>query len=80
MICFLQNISLTNNTPKQVHYYLKEVSKLLVLTPTLSKILKIKQKYPKAIPIDRTDEQILDDPRSKTFAPEHIHLKPLRYK
>jgi len=23
VICFLQNISLTNNSPKQIHYYLK---------------------------------------------------------
>jgi hypothetical protein len=82
VICFLQNISLTNNTPKQIHYYLKEVSKLLVLTPTISKILKIKQKYPKIIPIDNTtDEEIINDPRSKTFNTENnIHLKLLRYK
>lgn len=80
VICFLQNISLTNNTPKQIHYYLKEVSKLLVLTPTISKILKIKQKYPKAIPIDSTDEQIRTDPRSKLFSKDNIHLKLLRYK
>ncbi|CAF2912208.1 unnamed protein product [Rotaria sp. Silwood2] len=58
VICFLQNISLTNNTPKQIHYYLKEVSKLLVLTPNISKILKIKQKYPKTIPIDTTEIDI----------------------
>ena len=80
VICFLQNISLTNNSSKQIHYYLKEVSKLLVLTPTLSKILKIKQKYPKTIPIEPTDEQIRTDPRSKTFTRDNIHLKPLRYK
>ena len=80
VICFLQNISLTNNTPKQIHYYLKEVSKLLVLTPTISKILKIKQKYPKSIPIDSTDEQIRTDPRSKHFSNDNIHLKLLRYK
>jgi hypothetical protein len=80
VICFLQNISLTNNTPKQIHYYLREVSKLLVLTPTLSKILKIKQKYPKTIPIDPTDEQIRNDPRSRTFIQDNIHLKLLRYK
>jgi hypothetical protein len=80
VICFLQNISLTNNTPKQIHYYLKEVSKLLVLTPTISKILKLKQKYPKIIPIDTIDEQIIHDPRSKNFTRNNIHLKLLRYK
>ncbi|CAF1369996.1 unnamed protein product [Adineta steineri] len=80
VICFLQNISLTNNTPKQMHYYLKEVSKLLVLTPTLSKILKIKQKYPKEIPIDPLQEQIINDPRSETFTINNVHLKLLRYK
>ncbi|CAF1154869.1 unnamed protein product [Rotaria sp. Silwood1] len=80
VICFLQNISLTNNTPKQIHYYLKEVSKLLVLTPTISKILKIKQKYPKTIPIDSTEIQTINDPRSKIFKMNNIHLKPLRYK
>jgi len=79
VICFLQNISLTNNTPKQIHYYLREVSKLLVLTPNISKILKIKQKYPKTIPIDTTDEQIINDPRSQTFTINNIHLKLLRY-
>ena len=80
VICFLQNISLTNNTPKQMHYYLKEVSKLLVLTPTLSKILKIKQKYPKTIPIDAPEEETIHDPRSETFTINNIHLKLLRYK
>ncbi|CAF3054620.1 unnamed protein product [Rotaria socialis] len=80
VICFLQNISLTNNTPKQIHYYLKEVSKLLVLTPNISKILKIKQKYPKTIPIDTNEIQTINDPRSKTFTMNNIHLKPLRYK
>lgn len=80
VICFLQNISLTNNTPKQIHYYLKEVSKLLVLTPTLSKILKIKQKYPKPIPIDATEDQTITDPRSGTFTTNNVHLKLLRYK
>ncbi|CAF1114505.1 unnamed protein product [Adineta ricciae] len=80
VICFLQNISLTNNTPKQIHYYLKEVSKLLVLTPTLSKILKIKQKYPKPIPIDATNGQTITDPRSGTFTTNKAHLKLLRYK
>jgi len=80
VICFLQNISLTNNTPKQINYYLREVSKLLVLTPTLSKILKIKQKYPKTIPIDTTEEQTINDPRSKTFTINNVHLKLLRYK
>jgi hypothetical protein len=80
VICFLQNISLTNNTPKQMHYYLKEVSKLLVLTPTLSKILKIKQKYPKTIPIDATDKERIHDPRSETFTINNVHLKLLRYK
>ena len=80
VICFLQNISLTNNTSKQTHNYLKELSKLLVLTPTLSKILKIKQKYPKTIPINPTNEQILRDPRSKIFTTDNIHLKFLQYK
>jgi len=80
VICFLQNISLTNNTPKQVHYYLKEVSKLLVLTPNLSRILKIKQKYPKTIPTDTINEQILTDPRSKTFSNDQIQLQLLKYK
>lgn len=80
VICFLQNISLTNNTPKQIHYYLKELSKLLVLTPNISKILKIKQKYPKTIPIDPLEIQTINDPRSKTFKMNTIHLKSLRYK
>ncbi|CAF1193683.1 unnamed protein product [Rotaria sordida] len=80
VICFLQNISLTNNTPKQIHYYLKEVSKLLVLTPTISKVLKIKQKYPKIIPTNGTEIQTIHDPRSKTFTMNNIQLKPLRYK
>jgi len=81
VICFLQNISLTNNTPKQIHYYLKEVSKLLVLTPTLSKILKVKQKYPKTIPVDiNSEQQTIHDPRSKTFTINNVHLKLLRYK
>lgn len=80
VICFLQNISLTNNTPKQIHYYLKEVSKLLVLTPNISRILKIKQKYPKTIPTDAIDEQIRTDPRSKTFSKHQIQLQLLKYK
>lgn len=80
VICFLQNISLTNNSSKQIHYYLKEVSKLLVLTPNISRILKIKQKYPKTIPTDTIDEQMLTDPRSKTFSKDPIQLQLLRYK
>ena len=80
VICFLQNISLTTNSSKQVHSYLKELSRLLVLTPTLSKILKIKQKYPKAIPIESTSTTN-EDPRQETFhrAKSVVHLKFLRY-
>ena len=47
VICFLQNISLPNNSPKQIHSYLKALSRLLILTPTICKLLKIKQKIPK---------------------------------
>jgi hypothetical protein len=77
VICFLQNISLTNNTARQVHHYLKEVSRLLVLTPGISRILKIKQKYPKAIPIESTTCDV--DPRSRSFATKSVHMKLLRY-
>lgn len=80
VICFLQNISNANNSSKQVHSLLKELSRLLVLTPTLSKILKIKQKYPKAIPIESTST-MNKDPRQEIShrAKSVLHLKLLRY-
>ena len=79
VICFLQNISLTNNTSKQIHHYFKELSKLLVLPPTISKLLKIKQKYPKSIPIHSVEEQTSADPRSARFEPKSVHLQRLKY-
>ena len=59
--------------------YFKELSKLLVLPPTISKLLKIKQKYPKSIPIDAVEEQPLADPRSALFQPKPVHLQRLEY-
>ena len=79
VICFLQNISLTTNSPKQIQYYFKELSRLLVLTPNISKILKIKQKYPKIIPFESKKSSSLTDPRSKSFQSRFIRYQHLQY-
>jgi len=79
VICFLQNISLTTNSPKQIQFYFKELSRLLVLTPNISKILKIKQKYPKMIPFESKKSSSLKDPRSPSFQTRFIQYQKLQY-
>ncbi|CAF1595965.1 unnamed protein product, partial [Didymodactylos carnosus] len=77
VICFLQNIQ---TQPKACSSYIRELNKLLILTPTLSKLLKVKQRYPKKIPID--DVSPLVDPRINSsfyLKPQSILMKSLQY-
>ncbi|CAF0930871.1 unnamed protein product [Didymodactylos carnosus] len=77
VICFLQNIQ---TQPKTSSSYIKELNKLLILTPTLSKLLKVKQRYPKKIPIDEISSVV--DPRIGNqfyLKSQKIIMKSLQY-
>lgn len=82
VIRFLQNVSLSNNSPRQMRESLRELSRLLVLTPKIAKLLKIKQKHPKLIPIESPSTENKDisrDPRSRQFSTKLTRMKLIDY-